>query len=288
VGRAPGLSLATRNAGMTTVFSSPQTLAPSPYPMRIALGLEYDGTNFHGWQRQSNGAAVQTELEAALSYVADAPVVVQCAGRTDAGVHADCQVVHFDAPVMRSPRAWLFGTNTQLPRSIAVRWAQPVAGDFHARFSARARRYVYTLINRPSRPGRLRRFAAWEGRPLDLGAMQQGAVHLLGEHDFTSFRTVACQARSPVRTVHLLGLRREGDQISMEIEANAFLHHMVRTIIGSLLVVGRGEQSPDWIAEVLAARDRGQAGVTAAAAGLLFVGPRYPREWGLPDEVCLP
>ncbi|MGD9582472.1 MAG: tRNA pseudouridine(38-40) synthase TruA [Lysobacterales bacterium] len=256
--------------------------------MRIALGLEYDGTHFHGWQRQSKGAAEQTELEAALSYVADAPVAVQCAGRTDAGVHADCQVVHFDAPVQRSPRAWLFGTNTQLPRSIAVRWAQPVAEDFHARFSARARRYVYSLINRPSRPARLHRFAAWEARPLELTAMQQGAVHLLGEHDFTSFRTVACQARSPVRSIRMLCLHRDGDLIRMEIEANAFLHHMVRNIMGSLLTVGRGEQPPEWIAEVLAARDRARAGVTAAAAGLLFVGPRYPREWGLPDEVCLP
>lgn len=256
--------------------------------MRIALGLEYDGTHFHGWQRQQNGRAVQAEVEAALSYVADAPVEVQCAGRTDAGVHADCQVVHFDAPVTRSPRAWVFGTNTRLPRTVAVRWAEPVDDQFDARFSARARRYVYTLINRPSRPGRLRRFAAWEARPLQVDAMQQAAGHLLGEHDFTSFRTVACQARSPVRTVHTLRLAREGDLVRMEIEANAFLHHMVRTIMGSLLVVGRGEQPPEWIAEVLAARDRCRAGVTAAAAGLLFVGPRYPREWGLPEEVCLP
>lgn len=255
--------------------------------MRIALGIEYDGTDYYGWQRQLSGPSLQAEVEKALSFVANAPIEVVCAGRTDAGVHGECQVVHFDTEAEREPRAWLLGGNSRLPPAIALRWVRPVADDFHARFSARARRYRYTLINRATRPALMRRFCAWERVTLDVDAMQAASRCLLGAQDFTSFRTVACQAKSPVRTLHALELRRDGEQVVMEIQANAFLHHMVRNIMGSLLCVGRGEQPVEWIANLLALRDRTQAGVTAEAQGLVFVAPGYPREAGLPEEVCL-
>jgi tRNA pseudouridine38-40 synthase len=256
--------------------------------MRFALGIEYDGTDFFGWQRQQNGPSLQAEVEKALSFVANHPIEVVCAGRTDAGVHGECQVVHFDTEAAREQRSWLLGANSRLPPSIALRWVRPVVDDFHARFSARARRYRYTLINRATRPALQRRFCAWERPPLDVDAMQAASRCLLGEQDFTSFRTVACQAKSPVRTLHALELRRENENVVMEIQANAFLHHMVRNIMGSLLCVGRGEQTVQWLADLLAARDRTLAGATAEAQGLVFVGPRYPREYGLPEENCLP
>lgn len=254
--------------------------------MNVALGIEYDGTNFHGWQSQTGGGTVQQHVERALSLVADSKVAVVCAGRTDAGVHAQCQVVHFPTSAVRTPWAWLMGSNTELPATIAVRWAQPVSDDFHARFSATARRYRYSLINRRSRPALVRRFCAWERSELDVAAMQAASRYLLGQHDFTSFRTLACQAPSPVRTILALDLERVGERVSVDIEANAFLHHMVRNIVGSLLMVGRGERPPEWIAEVLAARNRQRAGITADAAGLCFLGPRYPLQFGLPTEVC--
>lgn len=256
------------------------------FPMRLALGIEYDGTDYCGWQSQRNGATLQTTLEKGLSFVANEPIAVICAGRTDAGVHGLCQVVHFDTQVMRPPRAWLLGGNSQLPDSIAIRWVVPVVDDFHARFSARLRRYRYTLINRPTRPALQRRHAAWERRPLDLDAMCAASRCLVGTHDFTSFRTIACQAKSPVRVLSALELRRDGECIVMDIEANGFLHHMVRNIMGSLIDVGVGEQPVQWIEKLLAARDRAQAGMTGEARGLVFIGPRYPREFGLPDEVC--
>ena len=255
--------------------------------MRVALGVEYDGTDYCGWQAQKNGASVQAAVEKALSFVANAPVVVVCAGRTDAGVHGQCQVVHFDTDALRDPRAWVLGGNAHLPQSVALRWAMPVADDFHARFSAQARRYRYTLINRPTRPALQRRHCAWERGKLDVDAMQSAARCLLGTHDFTSFRTVACQAKSPVRSLLDINLHRDGEQVVMEIEANAFLHHMVRNIMGSLIDVGLGVRPVEWIAELLAARDRKQAGITGEARGLVFIGPRYPRAFGLPDEVCL-
>jgi tRNA pseudouridine38-40 synthase len=255
--------------------------------MRIALGIEYDGTDYYGWQVQQTGPSLQAEVQKALSFVANEPIEVVCAGRTDAGVHGECQVVHFDTSAVRTPRSWVLGGNSQMPPALAVRWAQPVADEFHARFSARARRYRYTLINRVTRPALQRRFCAWERVVLDVDAMHTASRCLLGEHDFTSFRTVACQAKSPVRTVHAIELRREGERVVMDIQANAFLHHMVRNIMGSLLDIGRGVQPVAWLAGVLAARDRALAGVTAEAQGLVFVGPRYPREHGLPDEVCL-
>lgn len=253
--------------------------------MRIALGVEYDGTDYLGWQRLSHGASVQATLEAALSRVADAPVEVICAGRTDAGVHARCQVVHFDTAAVRSERGWVLGANSNLPRDIGVCWALPVGDDFHARFSARARRYCYHILNRPVRPALDARYVAWERLPLDLEAMRAAAQALLGEHDFSAFRTVACQARNPVRTVQEIALWREDDIVNFEIQANAFLHHMVRNIVGSLLPIGRSEQPPGWLADLLAGRDRAVAGPTAPPQGLVFLRPLYPSETGLPAEV---
>jgi len=254
--------------------------------MRLALGLEYDGTDFNGWQRLSEQRSLQAELERALTRVADAPVEVVCAGRTDAGVHARCQVVHFDTAAQRSMRGWTLGTNSNLPPSMAVRWAQPVADDFHARFGARARRYRYTIVNRAVRPALEARHVAWERVPLDAEVMHAAAQALLGEQDFSAFRTVACQSRTPMRNVHAIAVRREpDDHVVIEVQANAFLHHMVRNIVGSLLPVGRGERKPAWIAQLLAGRDRSAAGPTAAAQGLLFIGPLYPADCGLPREV---
>ena len=255
--------------------------------MRVALGIEYDGTDFFGWQRLAQGPSVQAEVESALSFVADHPVETTCAGRTDAGVHARCQVVHFDTRAIREPRAWMLGATTRLPRAVAVLWAQAMPDDFHARFSARARRYRYAILNRAVRPALDARFLSWERMPLDAEAMHTAAQALVGEQDFSSFRAVSCQARHARRNVTAVGVRREGEQVIVEIEANAFLHHMVRNIVGSLLEVGRGERPAGWIAELLTARDRSIAGVTATPQGLTFTGPRYPAEWRLPPEVTL-
>jgi tRNA pseudouridine38-40 synthase len=255
--------------------------------MRVALGIEYDGTDFSGWQRLGHGPSVQAAVEAALSFVADHPVAVTCAGRTDAGVHARCQVVHFDTHAERGERAWVLGATTRLPRAVAVLWARTVPDDFHARFSARARRDRYVILNRAVRPALEARFVAWERVPLDAGAMHAAAQALLGEQDFSSFRAVSCQSPHARRNVTEINVRREAERVVVEIEANAFLHHMVRNIVGSLLQVGRGEQPAGWIAELLAARDRNVAGVTAPPQGLTFLGPRYPAEWGLPHEVAL-
>ena len=255
--------------------------------MRVALGIEYDGTDFFGWQRLAHGPSVQAEVEAALSFVADHPVEVTCAGRTDAGVHGRCQVVHFDTCAERDPRAWVLGATTRLPHAVAVLWARAMPGDFHARFSARARRYRYAILNRSIRPALDARFLAWERVPLDAGAMHAAAQALVGEQDFSSFRAVSCQARHARRDVTYIEVRREDGQVIVEIEANAFLHHMVRNIVGSLLEVGRGERSVGWIAELLAARDRSAAGVTAMPQGLTFVGPRYPAQCRLPSDVTV-
>ena len=259
--------------------------------LRIALGIEYDGTDFLGWQRLRHGQTVQAALEKALSVVAGAdpahPVEVTCAGRTDAGVHARCQVVHFDTDAERSERGWVLGSNSNLPSAVAVRWACVARADLHARFSAIARRYRYTILNRRVRPALDGRYVTWERVPLDAAAMHAAAQALIGEHDFTAFRTVACQARSPMRNVHAISIVREGDRVIMEIQANAFLHHMVRNIMGSLLPVGRGEQSARWIGELLAGRDRARAGPTAPSQGLTFLRPLYPAEYALPDEVTV-
>ena len=253
--------------------------------MRVALGIEYDGTDFFGWQRLAHGPSVQAEVEAALSFVADHPVEVACAGRTDAGVHARCQVVHFDTCAERDTRAWVLGATTRLPREVAVLWARAMPDDFHARFSARSRRYRYAILNRAIRPALDARRVAWERVPLDIDAMRMASRALIGEHDFSAFRTIACQARSTMRNVHEISISRAGDEIAIEIEANAFLHHMVRNIVGSLLPIGRGEQPVAWMRELLEGRNREVAGPTAPASGLTFLGPRYDAPWGLPAEV---
>jgi tRNA pseudouridine38-40 synthase len=259
---------------------------------RYALAIEYDGTDFCGWQSQSHLShtqgfrTVQQSLEAALSQVANQPIAVVCSGRTDAGVHASGQIVHFDSPVERTPRAWMLGSNAHLPKTLAAFWCGEVHPDFHARYSALAREYCYTLINRQARPGLHARTLAWERMPLNADAMHRAAQSLLGEQDFTSFRTVACQAKRPWRRLDRLDVQREGDIIRFRVQANAFLHHMVRNLVGSLLVVGRGEQPVEWIQQVLQARDRTLAGPTAPAGGLVFVGAKYPHSAGLPDAFC--
>ena len=268
--------------------------------MRYALGVEYDGSDFSGWQRLNKpgdaGAAnaarrkeptIQAAVEEALSFVAGARVDVVCAGRTDAGVHAACQVVHFDSAAERDPRGWVLGTTTRLPPAVCVLWCVPVADDFHARFSARARRYSYRILNRPVRPALHRQYLSWERRSLDAAAMHRAAQALVGEHDFSAFRTVHCQAPHARRHMQEIRVTRMGDVLEVEVQANAFLHHMVRNIVGSLLPVGRGEQPEGWLAELLAGRDRTLAGPTAPPDGLVFVGPRYPIECRLPVEVTL-
>ena len=256
--------------------------------MRIALGIEYDGTDFFGWQRLRDGNSIQAVVESALSFVADESIEVVCAGRTDAGVHAYCQVAHFDTRADRSERGWTLGANSRLPSSIAVRWAKPVADDFHARFGARGRRYRYRILNRAIRPALHARYVTWERRPLDAALMHQAAQALIGEHDFSAFRTVACQARTPTRCVREISVARDGEDIVIDIQANAFLHHMVRNIVGSLLPVGRGDEPALWISQLLAGRDRAVAGPTAPSSGLTFLGPLFPQDCGLPDEVTLP
>lgn len=260
------------------------TIAKDGDPVRIALGVEYDGTAYSGWQRLGHRRTVQGALEQALSFVADEPVTVGCAGRTDAGVHARCQVAHFDSEVERGD-GWLRGTNSNLPDDVAVRWTQPVDSEFHSRYSATARSYCYTIINRTVRPALDARFATWIRAPLDAIAMHSAAQALIGENDFSAFRTIACQSRTPMRNVHAITISRDDDRVIVDITANAFLHHMVRNIVGSLLPVGRGERPQEWLAQLLAGKNRDVAGPTAPASGLCFLGPSYPGRFGLPDEV---
>jgi tRNA pseudouridine38-40 synthase len=255
--------------------------------MRIALGVEYDGTDFSGWQRLSHGATVQAALERALGFVAAHPIEVTCAGRTDAGVHGRCQVVHFDTEARRDLRGWVLGACSNLPTSVAVLWAREVPDDFHARFSARSRRYRYRILNRAVRPALDARYVTWERHPLDAERMHRAAQALVGEHDFSAFRAVSCQAAHARRELTGIRLYREDEQVIMDIEANAFLHHMVRNIVGSLLPIGRGEQPETWMAELLVGRNREVAGPTAPSSGLTFLGPRYEARWGLPSEVSL-
>ena len=257
---------------------------------RYALGVEYDGGDFLGWQRltkpgEAGEDTVQQALETALSSVANMRVDTVCAGRTDAGVHAACQVVHFDSEVERTPRGWMLGTTARLPHSVSIRWCVPVADDFNARFSAIARRYRYRILNRPVRPALARQYLSWERLPLDAEAMHAAAQSLVGEHDFSAFRTVHCQAPHARRDLQAISVARLGDEVVLEVRANAFLHHMVRNIVGSLLLVGRGERPATWIAELLAGRDRTVAGPTAPSTGLVFLGPLYAPAHGLPDEV---
>ena len=250
--------------------------------MRIALGLEYDGSRFHGFERQPDRRTVQGDVERALARIAASPVRVTCAGRTDAGVHALGQVVHFDTGASRPARAWVCGTNTWLPPDVSVLWARCVDEDFHARYRALRRRYRYVIVNRGTRPALLARRAAWEYRPLDVRRMSLGAGHLEGEHDFSSFRASGCQARHAVRRVERIEVVRAGDRILIDVHANAFLQHMVRNIAGTLVAVGTGEREPGWVASVLAARDRKVGGVTADPGGLYLVGVDYPEACGVP------
>lgn len=249
--------------------------------MRIALGLEYDGSGFCGWQSQAGGGSVQDALETAISAIAAAPTRVVCAGRTDAGVHALAQVVHFDTAAGRPPGAWVRGVNAHLPAAIAVRWAQAVSDDFHARFCARGRHYRYLLLNRPERPGLQARRVGWYHRALDVVAMREAAQALLGEHDFSSFRAAECQAKSPVKTLRRVAVAQQGDVIAFDFEANAFLHHMVRNLVGALVYVGKGDHSPGWLAELLAAKNRALAAPTFDASGLYFAGVDYDEAWQL-------
>ena len=253
--------------------------------MRIALGIEYNGTSFRGWQIQPAGGTVQDALQGALAKIAGGPVDVVCAGRTDAGVHATGQIVHFDTELDRPLTAWVRGVNTFLPASVAVRWAHPVADEFHARFSAYARRYRYLLLNRPQRPGVQSGRVGWCHQPLDVVRMQGAAEALLGEHDFSSFRAAECQAKSPQKTMHIAQVRQVGEVIVFDFEASAFLHHMVRNLVGSLVYIGQGRQPADWMQTLLEVRDRRVAAPTFAAEGLYLVGVRYEAHWGLPNRI---
>ncbi len=250
--------------------------------MRIALGVEYDGRGFCGWQSQADVATVQDSLERAIAQIAGEPVRLHAAGRTDAGVHALQQVVHFETAASRPLSAWVRGVNRHLPDSIAVLWSRAVPEDFHARFSATGRHYRYLLLDRPVRPALGSGRVGWSARPLALDAMRAAAAMLIGEHDFSAFRAAECQAKSPVKTLHRLAIGRQGDVISFELHASAFLHHMVRNIVGALVYVGNGRQAPGWLATLLASRDRTLAAPTFAADGLYFAGVDYAAEWGLP------
>jgi len=254
--------------------------------VRLAAGVEYDGSVFFGWQRQRQSPTVQACIEQALGQVADHAVVVHCAGRTDTGVHALAQVVHFDTPARRSERSWVLGANCQLPPGVVLRWVRPVPGEFHARYSAARRSYCYRILNRsvPSALDRAR--VAWIRRPLDADRMHQAAQVLVGEHDFSSFRASGCQARSPVRRIHSIAVGRRGSEVRINVQANAFVYHMVRNIVGVLIAVGEGRQDEHWVEEVLEARDRTRGGITAPAEGLYFLGPLYPEFPELPLVGC--
>ncbi|HEU4621427.1 MAG TPA: tRNA pseudouridine(38-40) synthase TruA [Burkholderiaceae bacterium] len=257
---------------------------------RIALGIEYDGHPFRGWQSQADVPTVQQTLERAIQafLVNDQRSAVVCAGRTDTGVHALGQVVHLDTDVERPTHAWVRGVNAHLPQSVAVRWAALVPDDFHARFSAERREYFYCIHNAATRSALLAHRAAWCFRPLDAGAMNEAATCLVGEHDFSSFRSAECQAKTPVKTVYSVRVTRVGQMIHLHIAANAFLHHMVRNIVGSLVYVGLGRKPGEWIQQVLDARDRKLAAPTYDAAGLYFVRVHYPRRFVLPESPPMP
>lgn len=252
--------------------------------MRFAAGVEYDGSGFCGWQHQDGVRTVQDCVERALSKVADEPVRVVTAGRTDTGVHACCQVIHFVTAHDRGEAGWVRGVTSNLPGDVAFLWVRPVPEDFHARFSAIERRYRYLILNRSIRPTYLAGRVTWEYRPLDVERMQRAADDLVGQHDFSAFRAKSCQAKSPRRELRLLQVRREGDLVSIEAHANAFLHHMVRNIAGVLMSIGAGEREPGWAAQILAARQRELGGVTAPPDGLYLKSVRYPDEYSLPRE----
>lgn len=252
--------------------------------MRLALGVSYRGQAYQGWQSQPSGKTIQDRLEAALTAFSDRPVATLCAGRTDAGVHALNQVVHIDVDVEREPFSWVRGTNRYLPHDIAVQWCQPVADGFHARNSAHGRRYAYLLLESPVRPALESGAVGWSFRPLDARAMEAAASLLVGEHDFSAFRSAECQAASPVKLLRAIAIHRRGAYWRFEFDASAFLHHMVRNIMGCLLAVGSGSRPPGWMAEVLASKDRAQAAPTFAPDGLYFVGPYYDAAHAIPQH----
>lgn len=250
---------------------------------RVALAIEYKGTDFHGFQTQPNGVkTVQQALEKALSKVANEPITLVCAGRTDAGVHATNQVIHFDTLAKRAPKAWVMGTRPHLPDAVSVKWAHDVTPNFHARFSALNRTYRYLISDAKTSSALLHDQITWSSRPLDINKMREGAAHLVGRHDFTSFRATQCQAKSPIRQIHYLHIIRRGDLIVLEVQANAFLHHMVRNMVGVLMTVGAGDKPASWVGGVLAARNRSAGGVTAKPYGLYLVSVDFPAEFNLP------
>lgn len=251
--------------------------------MRIALGVEYNGHDFFGWQAQANVLTVQSTLEQALSIIAHEPIKLFCAGRTDAGVHASGQVVHFETSAIRDQRAWTLGTNTHLPATIAVQWAKNVDDTFHARFSALSRCYRYVIYNSSLRSALFADRATWYHHPLNVAVMQQASYTLLGELDFSSFRSAECESKSPMRNVHFVNVTRWYDFVVIEIQANAFLHHMVRNIAGALIKVGAGFKEPEWIQEVLIAKDRRKAAETAPATGLYLSKVNYPENYRIPN-----
>lgn len=251
---------------------------------RIALGIEYDGSSFAGWQSQVDAHGIQTVVEEGLSVVADHKVDVVAAGRTDAGVHAAMQVIHFDTPADRTERSWMLGAVSNMPKQVSVLWAREVPEGFHARFSALARRYRYVILNRTPRPALNADRAAWVREPLDEKRMHAAAQHLVGEHDFSSFRASQCQSRSPIRKLYEISVSRHGELVILTVFANAFLHHMVRNIAGVLIAVGTGEQPADWPAQVLEYKDRKLGGVTAVPNGLYLAGIRYAAALKLPSE----
>lgn len=268
------------------VRSTGSGLLPGPVRGRIAVGLEYEGTRYAGWQTQPSAEAVQLLAERALGKVAAEAVGLVCAGRTDAGVHARGQVAHFDTGATRSMRAWTLGANSELPRDISISWVRPVPAHFHARYSAEARTYRYLILNRAARSGLLAHRATWIHRALDVEPMAQAAAVLEGEHDFSAFRAAECQAKSPIRRMERLTVTREGDWLAIEATANAFLHHMVRNIAGLLIRIGKGDAPPSWAAEVLAGRDRRLSAATAPADGLYFWHVRYPAAFLIPPPSC--
>ncbi|MGR9043818.1 MAG: tRNA pseudouridine(38-40) synthase TruA [Gammaproteobacteria bacterium] len=249
---------------------------------RIVLGIEYDGSAYFGWQHQTGRRTVQDALEKALSNIANEPVTVICAGRTDAGVHALEQVVHFDTQAERPLHAWLMGGNSHLPDDVRIIWAKPALDDFHARYSAIARFYRYIILNRPMKSALLRRQVTWCYYPLDEVNMHRAAQYLIGDHDFSSFRAQGCQSKSPCRMMHFIDVYREQDKVVIDISANAFVHHMVRNIAGVLMEIGMGKQAVDWPLHLLEIKDREQAGVTAPPDGLYLGGVCYPEGYGIP------
>ncbi|MEK9766950.1 MAG: tRNA pseudouridine(38-40) synthase TruA [Thalassolituus sp.] len=253
---------------------------------RYAAVVEYNGACFHGWQRQkhNNEPTVQAALEAALSVVADHPVEVACAGRTDAGVHATQQVIHFDSTAHRSDYGWMMGANTHLPDGVSLQWVSEVDAEFHARYKAKARRYRYLIYNHSARPSLMHDQVTWYKYPLDAGLMHEAAQRLIGTHDFTSFRAKDCQANSPVKEMHHIRVERFDRLIMVELECSAFLYHMVRNIVGVLLPIGQGHQPVEWMTEVLEAKDRTKAGVTAPGGGLYFVGVEFPEQFNVPCQ----